>query len=381
MNQPELKIPVVYFHSVGQKNPLWSRNFLTLEALFFEDQLKYFKKHFSVISLSEYLKIKQGLINSYKNPLVLTFDDGYLDNWTWGFPLLKKYGLKATIFVSPEFVDPRNVVRPNLEDVWEGSCSYEEISQCGYLSWEEMRLMEKSGLVDIQSHTMSHTRYFTSDVITGFHPGSDSFYAACNLAPDRKPFSISDPDFNWSLPSGYPLFEEESAVKARKIEINSEFIDQSIGLLAGYDFDNYQFSETKKIIGPLYKHYLDREELIVKTESEKEYLDRLNYEITGSKNEIEKALQKKVDFLCWPHGDSTPKAWDIAVAAGYKGITEGNLKVKTDKAFIIPGRLGTSVFHNNRFLTLRRAKFKINRYLGKFPDYQIDRIYQKIRNQ
>ena len=36
---------------------------------------------------------------------MLTLDDGYLDNWVFVLPLLRRYGMRATVFVSSEFID------------------------------------------------------------------------------------------------------------------------------------------------------------------------------------------------------------------------------------------------------------------------------------
>ena len=41
------------------------------------------------------------------NSISIQFDDGYLDSFTFAFPLLRKYKLKATIWVNPDFVDFR----------------------------------------------------------------------------------------------------------------------------------------------------------------------------------------------------------------------------------------------------------------------------------
>ena len=70
-----------------------------------------------------------------RDSIFLSFDDGYLDNWTYVFPILKKYGMKATIFVSPDFVDPTETVRPNLDDQHAGRCTSEDLSPAGFLSW------------------------------------------------------------------------------------------------------------------------------------------------------------------------------------------------------------------------------------------------------
>lgn len=80
--------------------------------------------------------------------VILTFDDGYVDNYTELFPILKKYKAKATIFLVADYID-----RP------------------GFLSKEQIREMSSSGLVSFQSHTKTHrdlTTLSNADVRTEF---------------------------------------------------------------------------------------------------------------------------------------------------------------------------------------------------------------------
>jgi peptidoglycan/xylan/chitin deacetylase (PgdA/CDA1 family) len=64
--------------------------------------------------------------------LVVTFDDGWVDNYTNVFPILKEYGLTATVFVITGFVGKEN-----------------------YMDWNQLREMIEAG-ISIQSHTVSH---------------------------------------------------------------------------------------------------------------------------------------------------------------------------------------------------------------------------------
>lgn len=64
---------------------------------------------------------------------ILTFDDGYLDNYTEMFPILKRTGAKATVFLVTSLVGTD-----------------------GYLTEAQIREMSASGLVSFQTHTVSH---------------------------------------------------------------------------------------------------------------------------------------------------------------------------------------------------------------------------------
>ena len=135
------------YHSVGMDETdwLWSEISVSLEQ--FEKQLNVLKRHaYETITLNEYVEYKKNSKTKPRNKIVLTFDDGYLDNWVYVFPLLRRNSLKATIFINPQFVDLSNKIRPNLDDVWEGRCSKADLQVPGFLSWAEWT---RVGLCDI----------------------------------------------------------------------------------------------------------------------------------------------------------------------------------------------------------------------------------------
>lgn len=68
----------------------------------FDRQMKYLSENFHVKSIDDaYLNE-----SSSKNPVaVITFDDGFMNNFEYAFPILKKYRLPATIFLSTKFID------------------------------------------------------------------------------------------------------------------------------------------------------------------------------------------------------------------------------------------------------------------------------------
>ncbi|MCU0287417.1 MAG: polysaccharide deacetylase family protein, partial [Acidobacteria bacterium] len=334
-----------------------------------------FQTHF----LEAYYRYKKREATPTGKDMVITFDDGFLDNWIYVFPLLKKYNVKATIFVNPEFVDTRNPVRKNLEDYWNNKAGLEEIDRWGYLSWEEMRIMEAGGLVDIQSHTLTHTKYFVSDKITGFHrPGSDCLHVIGNLYPEKKPYYIEDPSFETSIPYGYPLFEEASAMIAGKVTINEDFNHEVIERLRGIDWHSPLGCETGKLyraIEPIYNRYRDNNNLVIAKETEAQTRARVAGEIGGAKEIIDRELNKRVEFCGWPFGDTNDYAHHKALGLGFLATTAGKREHRGDDYRVIPQRTGLGACKNNRFLTMLKALYKIKSYQGRYPYYGINKIY------
>jgi len=177
----------------------------------FENHLRLFRKYCTPIDLETALFGKE----LPPNPVVLTFDDGYQNNYTHAYPLLEKYNVPATIFLTTGFVNKTHYLWTDRIDylikmsrscdtefVWQGhkltlnlssmELKRETISKIkkylkslsnserqsfvdelqqffkvGYdwknitktrlpLSWDEIRTMKKSGLVTFGAHTVSH---------------------------------------------------------------------------------------------------------------------------------------------------------------------------------------------------------------------------------
>lgn len=122
------KIPILMYHAIAEE-PTTSLTSLFVRPSELEAQLKYLSDNgYQTITFEDL-----DNISAYSKPVMLTFDDGYRDNYEILFPLLKKYGQKATIFV----------ITGNR---WSKN----------FLSEANITEMSRSGLVSIQSHTDSH---------------------------------------------------------------------------------------------------------------------------------------------------------------------------------------------------------------------------------
>ena len=366
-----LSPPVIYYHSVApQPFEGWVQNFLTFQLAYFEDQLAYLKSQSCrAVFFGEWMEFRRGLKKVSGREIALAFDDGLLDNWVYAFPLVKKYGMRFTLFVAPECVDPRDIVRPTLEDVWNGRCREEDLQGLGYLSWKELKLMQESGVVDIQSHTMTHAKYTASSRLDGFYYGGfKGLHPILNAEPSLRSNYMNDPAFESRLPLGTPLFHERSAAVVRINTINPDFLAEAGAEAAKQDLsDPGQRPAYEQAVMKLYGEYKSAGKLVESVETEAEYQARLRYEVVHSRQVIEEQLNKKVDFLCWPHGDNTMEAHALALEAGYQATTAGKLTGEGNQTDRIP-RIGAH-WELGTWLNRRKFHYKIASHYHRQPYY------------
>lgn len=125
------KILVLNYHQVDNKS-----SYLSVPPSDFDAQMKFLVDSGCItITPDELYAGLNGEIELPPKPVLITFDDGYIDNYMNAFPILKKYGLHATIFIIPSFTG----VYP------------------AYMNWEQLKEMEANGIT-IESHTLTHPK-------------------------------------------------------------------------------------------------------------------------------------------------------------------------------------------------------------------------------
>lgn len=140
---------ILMYHMIREHLPKNKSKFnrLRVKPNEFEKQLIWLKKNnFTSYTLSELIKLKE--IPS--KAVVITFDDGYEDNFTNAFPLLKKYNFKATIYVVIDRFDKNWAIDKDLNILCD------ELNNEPMLSDEQIKVMIQSGLIEIGSHTLDH---------------------------------------------------------------------------------------------------------------------------------------------------------------------------------------------------------------------------------
>lgn len=139
--------PILMYHKVLDKE-IDTKHQIYVTKDKFEKHLKYFKKSgFQSITLEEYEDFREGKIplsKFPKKPLMLTFDDGFENNYTNLFPLLLKYNYKASIFILGD--------RKIEYNYWDSE-NKNDIEKL--LKTEQILEMHNKG-IDFQSHTMTH---------------------------------------------------------------------------------------------------------------------------------------------------------------------------------------------------------------------------------
>jgi peptidoglycan/xylan/chitin deacetylase (PgdA/CDA1 family) len=89
---------ILRYHSICDENPLISKD-ITVSPHAFEEQVRYFSRHFNTISMSTLIDCIRNKWPLPKNALVLTFDDGYADNYE-AARILHKYGLVGLFYIT-----------------------------------------------------------------------------------------------------------------------------------------------------------------------------------------------------------------------------------------------------------------------------------------
>lgn len=369
---------VVMLHSVGNDKSSWSRRWLSVSLGHFEALCQYLvRKKYTTHFLDEWYDYFSLPRKKDPKKIVMTFDDGYLDNWVYVFPLLKKYGLKATIFINPEFVDPGNTIRFNLDDITNGSTKQVALQSLGFLNWPEIKAMDASGVIDIQSHSMSHNFYFRSNKVVDIYTGQPKYdWIPWFIHPEQKPFYMTE-DQSGLVSLGFPVFEYGRSLGIRRYFPDDQLVASSIQLYRNSNQNNGEFVNKLNAL-------LDR--FPGRFEDDNEIESRYLYELVMSKSLLEEKLNKKVDFLCWPGGGFNTQSMQISVQAGYIASTLGSaLKEKevnnTSNYKRIP-RFGLSSFYfaNGEHYYIKDKSHLIKSVKAR-TGHSFIRVYMKFKKE
>lgn len=268
-----------------------------------------------------------------KNSVALTFDDGYYDNYRHAFPLLKKYKMKATLYLNTAYVES------------------EENRAFTYLSWKEIEEMSSSGVFDIQLHSHRHMPIFVN---TSF----DRIVTSDDLL-DRDIQHL----YGGAAKIGYPIFGKRGEFSSTGVIVPLEAAEKFKNF---YENLSNEEKGNKQLIQDFINSKLHKDLIFETLDSAKtRVLEDLNTNISL----IEKHTGYKPNFFCWPWGHKSPEFIAILKSAGIKGFVttrKGTNGLKLD-------------LENIRRVELRvfsPLKFKLNLLICR--NYLLGKIYQVL---
>ncbi len=130
-----ISVPVLVYHVLNPTIP----SSMTITPERFESQIKWLKDNgYTVIPLKQlvsYLQGKNGALPA--KPIVITADDGWKSDYTYMYPLARKYNIPITLFIYPETISQGK----------------------NALTWDQLKELMKTGLFDVQDHTFTHPNF------------------------------------------------------------------------------------------------------------------------------------------------------------------------------------------------------------------------------
>lgn len=172
-------IPVFMYHHINQHKD----DIVTITPEAFEAQMRFLTEQgYRTVSADEVVEFadpssplpsppyQRGLGGcGERGAVAITFDDGYLDNYIYAFPILKKYNIKAIIFLIVDWVEKaskgmgQRAEGEGQELVAPSHSEGKELIANGHankvmMNWDMVLEMQNSGLVDFYSHTTTHRK-------------------------------------------------------------------------------------------------------------------------------------------------------------------------------------------------------------------------------
>lgn len=311
-------LPVVMYHSVHT----WYNRGLVISPELFESQCRAMAEAgWRSASLPE---AEEYLLNGTPLPpktAWLTFDDGYLDNYVYAWPILEKYGLHGTVFATLDLVENSGAPRLTLRDVWEGRAAMEDLPVAhnpmkahpelgfeerrdSFLNWEESRRMEASGVMHTAAHSLRHDKVFSSPRYEGF------------FQPQRRgrTFDRVCGQILWGL----PRFEIEAALMTRAFIPSPRLLDGVSGLVPQDKVAAHAFFQDADKVAELERlvKSFSLEEL-GSFENDETMFARIRDEFVQCRERLEKETATPVRTFCWPWGKFSPLAREAAKQAGF----------------------------------------------------------------
>jgi peptidoglycan/xylan/chitin deacetylase (PgdA/CDA1 family) len=237
----------------------------------FEEQVKFLSEHYHIVSMDEFIEAKDRQIDLPHKSVVITFDDGWEDNYLYAFPILKKYKVSATIFLTAGLIGTKKFF------------------------WPEKVIFLTKKLFDTNGMESFFTRYQAQE----FHALLTSLFKDIE-----------------SSKSWYMFIERFKKIDEQKRDI---FIADLETFLQDPEFPSenfclnwYQVKEMAHFGFDFASHGMSHKILTDLNEKE------IRKEVAGSKNNLESELNTTVNSFSYPNGNYNETIIKILKSSGYQ---------------------------------------------------------------
>jgi peptidoglycan/xylan/chitin deacetylase (PgdA/CDA1 family) len=146
-------VHILNYHSISSDIKKRGFGYHSVSRNVFSKQMKYLAENdYNVIDLDDFIQLKEKRRLIPPKTVILTFDDGFADNYTLAFPVISKYSLKAVLSVITEYIN-RNRPFPWLHG--DGIKNQNDREEGLPLSKKQLKVLSDYGIT-IASHTRSH---------------------------------------------------------------------------------------------------------------------------------------------------------------------------------------------------------------------------------
>lgn len=219
-------------------------------------------------------------------PVLLHFDDGYLDNWLVAAPMLRARRLPATFFASLDFVEPGERARAAGAE------------PCGYMNWPELRALDADPLFAVEPHGVDHGRVpvsaYSTEVLTAANWRRHAW-------------------MQWAATDG-PKHDWHRAPVPAAVPLGSRVPESGLALAS-----------------------------IAWRDGAHETAADLEARITGQLSLCRSVFERELDHppqvFCWPENAAVAKGRRIAAALGYRATTGGRRRNAADEPVDVISRI------------------------------------------
>lgn len=147
-----MSVSVLMYHHILPKS-----SFISSSVSEFEAQMAYLARcGYKALSLEEFFLYKKAKLKVPKKSVLITFDDGWRDNFYFAYPILKRYNLRASIFLVTSWVQKASEQKAEFSPCSHSQCKKIVPNEPGrvVLNWDEIAQMRD--ICDFASHTHTH---------------------------------------------------------------------------------------------------------------------------------------------------------------------------------------------------------------------------------